>query len=286
MTRRRGSRAATATRRRLLVGGGLVAAGLPIAGLVDGVIVTPRRLRTTDHAFVGRAPRAGTRLRLAQVSDLHLHRIGGIETRLLAALHESRPDLLLFTGDMIDRRVDLWQLETFLRECPSTAHRMAILGNWEYWAGIPREALERIYDRHGVELLVNRSVEIAMPGTRVRITGLDDLRGGTPDAAVALRDAPPSPNHLVLAHCPATRDRVTLPPEHPADLLLAGHTHGGQVAPFGLALALPEGSGRYVAGWYRDGGPPMYVSRGIGMSMVPVRIGAAPELVRMDWQLA
>jgi predicted MPP superfamily phosphohydrolase len=66
---------------------------------------------------------------------------------------------------------------------------------------------------------------------------------------------------------------------------LSGHTHGGQVAPFGIATILPPGCGRYVAGWYRDSGPPMYVSRGIGTSLFPVRIGATPELVRIDWHL-
>jgi hypothetical protein len=221
-----------------------------------------------------------------QVSDLHLHRIGRLETRLLETLHDSRADMIVFTGDMLDRRVDLWQLATFLRECPNGPRRFAILGNWEYEAGVPREALERLYDGLGIELLVNRSVEVSAAGTRVRITGLDDLRGGTPDMAAALRGAAPTPNHLVLAHCPLTRDIVAVPPDHPVDLVLAGHTHGGQVAPFGLALALPSGSGRYVAGWYRAGGPPMYVSRGIGTSLIPVRLGATPELVRFEWELA
>jgi uncharacterized protein len=53
-----------------------------------------------------------------------------------------------------------------------------------------------------------------------------------------------------------------------------------------VALTLPAGSGRYVAGWYRDAGPPMYVSRGIGTSLIPVRLGATPELVRFEWALA
>lgn len=274
------------SRRRLLMGGGLVAAGLPLVGAADGLFVTPRRLQTTDHVISSRSSRPGSRLRLAQVSDLHLHRIGGLETRLLAALHDSRPDLILFTGDMIDRRIDLWQLETFLRECPASPRRFAILGNWEHWSGVPAEALDRLYDRHGVELLVNRSLEIEAAGRRVRITGLDDLRGGTPDASLALAAAEPTPNHLLLAHCPRSRDVVPLPAEHPADLLLAGHTHGGQIAPLGRAILLPEGSGRYVAGWYREAGVPMYVSRGIGTSLVPMRIGATPELVRIEWTLA
>ncbi|NDC53354.1 MAG: metallophosphoesterase [Planctomycetia bacterium] len=274
------------TRRRLLAGAGLVAAGLPTAAAVDGFLVTPGRLQTTDHAIASRSARPDRRLRLLQVSDLHLRHIGRLETRLLDGLHGSRADLLLLTGDMIDRRLDLGRLETFLHELPSAPRRFAILGNWEHWSGVPPEELGRIYERHGVELLVNRSVEIEVAGARLRITGLDDLRGGTPDASAALLGAEPCPNHLLLAHCPLARDVVPLPEAHPADLLLAGHTHGGQVAPWGVALALPEGSGRYVAGWYRDAGPPMYVSRGIGTSLVPVRLGATPELVRVDWSLA
>lgn len=274
------------SRRRLLTAGGAIAVGVPAACGIDGLFITPRRLHTSDHLVASRAPRADAILRLIQISDLHLHRIGHLETKLLEALHDSPADVIVFTGDMLDRRVDLWQLETFLRECPTGPRRFAILGNWEYEAGVPREALERLYDSHGIELLVNRSVELSAAGTRVRITGLDDLRGGTPDMAAALHDATPTPNHLLLAHCPLSRDVVTMPGSHPVDLVLAGHTHGGQVAPFGVALTLPAGSGRYVAGWYRDAGPPMYVSRGIGTSLIPVRLGATPELVRFEWTLA
>jgi predicted MPP superfamily phosphohydrolase len=58
------------------------------------------------------------------------------------------------------------------------------------------------------------------------------------------------------------------------------------VAPFGVATIMPKGCGRYVAGWYRDaGGPPLYVSRGIGTSGLPIRIGATPELVQIGWEL-
>ena len=103
------------TRRGLLVGAGLVGGGLVTAAAVDGFLVAPGRLLTTDHTLGGGAR---PRVRLVQVSDLHLRSMGRLETRLLTALHDSRADLLLFTGDMIDRRLDLWRLETFLRECP------------------------------------------------------------------------------------------------------------------------------------------------------------------------
>ena len=127
-------------------------------------------------------------------------------------------------------------------------------------------------------------------GTGLRITGLDDLRSGRPDATAALAAAEPMPNHLVLAHCPAQRDQLHLPPHHAADLVLSGHTHGGQVAPLGMPVVLPPGSGRYVAGWYgRQGGdalPPLYVSRGVGTSLIPIRLGAVPEVAVFEWTLA
>ncbi|HEU0012912.1 MAG TPA: hypothetical protein VFQ45_04475, partial [Longimicrobium sp.] len=66
-------------------------------------------------------------------------------------------------------------------------------------------------------------------------------------------------------------------------LMLSGHTHGGQVNLFGWAPVLPRGSGRYVRGWFRDPGAiPLYVSRGIGTSQYPVRLGSPPELALFD----
>jgi uncharacterized protein len=69
-------------------------------------------------------------------------------------------------------------------------------------------------------------------------------------------------------------------------VMLAGHTHGGQVALFGWAPLRPPGSGRYVQGWYRDAATSLYVSRGIGTSVVPARFCAAPEVAYFAWTLA
>jgi hypothetical protein len=271
-------------RRTFLKRACLVAGGVPLAAAaLDGLFVTPRRLTTSDHAFG--EPAAQDRLRLLQISDLHLRRIGPLEQALLQRVHDSPADLIVITGDSLDGGGSLATLEDLLRELPRGPRMLAIVGNWEHWSRIPLDALASAYGRHGVELLVNRSVEIELPGSRVRVTGLDDLVAGRPDAAKALDGASPCRHHLLLAHCPGTRDSLHLPQEHSASLVLSGHTHGGQVAPFGLAMLTPIGSGRYVAGWYRADGPPMYVSRGLGNSGLPVRIGSTPELVRIDWSL-
>ena len=270
-------------RRRLLGAAGLAAAVVPLGAAIDGVCITPRRLVTSDHAF-GPAG-TGDRLRIVQVSDLHVRGMGTLEQQLLDGLHRSQADLIVLTGDAIDRTACLPALDTLLAEFPTGPRRLAILGNWEYRCGVGLRDLEKTYERHGVELLVNRSVEVDHQGRAIRITGLDDIVEGRPDAAACLADVRPLADHLVLAHCPITRDSLRMPPGHNASLVLSGHTHGGQVAPFGMAAILPRGCGRYVAGWYRDGGPPMYVSRGIGTSLLPVRIGATPELVIIDWRV-
>lgn len=269
------------SRRSWLKATGIMAGAVPVAAAVDGFFITPRRLVTTALTF-GSA--AGGRVRVLQISDLHLRHIGRLETSLLEAVHEARADIIVLTGDMIDRAHNLWPLEMLLRELPTGPRLFAIPGNWEYWSGVRFTALERTYDRHDIQFLVNRSVTFEIRDTPIRITGLDDVRGGRPDPQVALADAEPCPHHLVLAHCPVARDDVPLPSSHPASLILSGHTHGGQIAPLGMPIVRPAASGRYVAGWYRDAGlPPLYVSRGIGTSMIPVRIGSTPELVQIDW---
>lgn len=274
------SRRGRPLRRRALLGGGAIIAA---AAGCDGLLLTPRRLVTSDHVLGSGA--ASHPLRLVQISDVHIHRIGTVERQLLERLHETAPDVIVITGDALDRRGSAAALDTLLREFPRVPRMFAILGNWEYRCGMRPDEMDRLYGRHGIELLVNRSVTIEHAGTSVRITGLDDIMFGRPDAAAALTDTEPVANHLVLTHCPVTRDAVPLPREHAATFVLAGHTHGGQVSFCGIAPVLPRACGRYVAGWYRDGGAPLFVSRGIGMSLLPIRIGSTPELARFEWRL-
>jgi uncharacterized protein len=269
------------SRRTLLRRTCLVAGAVPLAATIDGLAITPRRLVASHHTF-GHAA-TNDRLRIVQVSDLHVHGIGTLQRQLLEQLHDAQADLIVITGDSIDRSAYLPALDTLLAEFPTAPRRLAIMGNWEYKSGAGLRSMERTYERHGIELLVNRSVTLEHRGRTIRVTGLDDIMGGRPDAVAALQDARPVEQHLVLAHCPITRDSLQMPSGHPVSLVLSGHTHGGQVAPFGIATHLPPGSGRYVAGWYRDDGPPMYVSRGIGTSLLPIRIGATPELVQLEW---
>lgn len=284
-------------RRDLLRGGAALLTGGALAAVVDGFCLTPFHLDVSHHQLGVRAtpssadsaatvPPDGRHLRIAHLSDLHLSRVGTLEESVLAAVHRLAPDLLVITGDSLSTPQGEGPLLDFLAACPDVPHRLAILGNWEINSGVPVARLRSLHERHGFDLLVNRSVTLAVAGRSVRVTGFDDVRQGRPDPVAALAGEEPCEHHLVLAHCPIHRDKLALPFEHPADLVLSGHTHGGQVAPGGVALLTPPGSGRYVAGWYRDGGPPLFVSRGIGTSTFPIRIGSVPELACIDWHLS
>lgn len=264
--------------------------GAPALAATDALLITPGWLSTTSLDLPPRRPDAGATetsaaTRLVQLSDLHLKKIGRLEEQILSALNQHPPDLLLVTGDAFDtsRGVDVFA--EFLAACPTSTTILGILGNWEYRSGIAPQQVARIYEQHAGRLLVNESLTVDTAGGSLRVTGLDDLVGGRPQAEVA-HPAERNEPHLLLAHCPGQRDQLGPHAHEEVDLILSGHTHGGQVSPFGVALLTPGGSGSYIRGWYEGGGPPMYVSRGLGMSTLPIRLGVTPELVEIRWRLS
>lgn len=287
------------TRRRWIAGMAGVAGALVAGTAVDAFAIEPRRVVVTRHPV---GPPGGRVIRIVQLSDLHLREIGGHEERVAATVTELRPDVVVLTGDAIDRAGDIPLLASFLALLPPVHAKLAILGNWEHWAGVDLSRLADTYDRAGWQLLRNETAALPFGSAHLLVTGLDDLVGGRPDVGRALRAVAPAPDHLVLAHCPMQRDVYAptsgllpgLPAPEEVDplllkprFMLSGHTHGGQIAPFGWAPLRPQGSGRYVSGWYHDRGTfPLYVSRGIGTSVVPARLGAPPEVALFEWSLA
>ncbi|MDQ3697019.1 MAG: metallophosphoesterase [Gemmatimonadota bacterium] len=258
------------TRRRFLA---LASAGL--AGSL-GYAAISNRLDAARSTAPGAVPRRP--IRIAVASDMHAPHVHVDLEELTAAVHGFDPHLLFVTGDAIDGRGHEREL-SFYERLPARAGKFACLGNWEYWGHCDMSAVRREYDRAGVRLLVNERAALECGGELFDIVGLDDFRASRPDYAL-LRDTPAltEARRLILSHCPVTFDAITRVGDHPADTF-AGHTHGGQIAPFGLALFTPRGSGRYVAGWYTaPGGHRMYVSRGLGNSGLPFRIGSQPEI--------
>jgi predicted MPP superfamily phosphohydrolase len=275
------------TRRRLLAVG---AAGA-FAIVTDAVWIEPSRVTVSRHTL-GVPEGSGPLLRVVQLSDLHLRSVGSHEQRVAKTVSTLAPGLIVLTGDVVDRPDRLDVLGEFLSLLPNDALIVAVLGNWEHWARANLADLARTYAAHRTRLLVNESFRFAYQGSSVLLTGLDDSTAGRPDLTAALEETQPCSNHLLLAHSPAYRDQLPqslcASPEGQGGgigHMLSGHTHGGQIALLGFAPFCPRGSGHYVAGWYGDRQPPLYVSRGIGTSVVPVRFGVPPEIAVFDWRL-
>jgi len=266
----------------------LAAAGCGAMAAVgsDGWLIEPNRILVTSHSLVAGSD-GGSTTRIVQLTDLHLHDVGHHVRAVAAQTNALRPDLIALTGDSVDRSDALPLLAEFLELLPSETPKVAVLGNWEHWARVDTSKLRSLYDRYHCRLLVNESATFNLRGRSFSFTGLDDLVGGAPNLAAATRGGSrDDATRILIEHCPAFRDAPPLRQPGaaaPFRLMLSGHTHGGQVAPFGRALYRPQGSGRYVSGWYRDADRlPMYVSRGIGTSVVPIRLGAVPEIAAFD----
>lgn len=213
----------------------------------------------------------GAPLKIAHLSDLHTHGLGHRERQMLAILEAEKPDLIVVTGDTLaDHGGSYPQCREVYEKLHAPLGVWVVRGNWENWKPLRRE--RAFYEAAGMHLLVNASAYVT---PNVWLVGLDDPYTGTPKLNSALQGVPPDAFKIALFHSPAYFDRVA---GH-ANLCLSGHTHGGQVRlPFLNPLWLPAGCGRYVEGWYEESGSQMYVSRGVGMSILPVRFLCRPEL--------
>jgi len=301
------------TRRRFLLSVGAVGAAVGS----DAFLIEPNRLQVTEH-MLGESLQPGRpKVRFVQVSDLHLQRVNAHAQQIAEEVNRQAPDFVVITGDSIDRPNHLGELGDLLDLFTASTPKYAILGNWEYQCFADLPALAKVYAARNCRLLVNETAEHWVGESRLLITGLDDWMGGQPSIDRALYGVEPSGNHLLLMHCPGYREmlpRVLWEPRetggqeayfaatelpaspgfrtatnetmHHIDYMLSGHTHGGQITFFGAAPVTPVGSGRYVKGWYRDGGPALYVSRGLGTTTIPARFCALPELPVFEWTLA
>lgn len=260
----------------------------------DGFFVEPRLLNVTQHTLPADISSEYVTTSIAQITDLHLRKYGQHEQDLIGELFRLNPDILLLTGDIIDDYRNMDILEQFLWDLPDAPQKFAISGNWEHEGGIDFSQLRSLYNQTGIHFLVNESTTGEVHGKQFLITGMDDYVESTPDLQQALRHASPSPNHLLLAHCPGYRDEVNALldsadhvwiDDYKFRALFSGHTHGGQVTIFGFAPVLPRGTHGYSAGWYRDGGVPLYVSRGIASTGIPVRFMCPPELATFQFHM-
>jgi predicted MPP superfamily phosphohydrolase len=234
-----------------------------------------------------RAALAGLRapLRVAWLTDLHhgeFVRTRSARAWVDAALAET-PDLVLLGGDLVDQTPGAdpdAELFAELARLHAPLGVWAVPGNHDHgrYRGIGRY-VARLRDA-GIETLVNRGVAAR---DDLFLAGIDDLRNGRPDLNAALRDRPEVGATLLLSHNPDVLPMV------PVDvgLTLCGHTHGGQVVLPGVgALVTSSQYGdRFLAGWV-EGPARGYVSRGLGVTSLPLRVNCPAELTILELEPA
>jgi predicted MPP superfamily phosphohydrolase len=258
------------SRRRFLFAASAAAAAVG----VETLWLEPRRVTVTRHR-VGRGPRPFC---LVQLSDLHLHGIHRFERHVASTVSNLAPDAVVLTGDSTDDPSGLGALDEFLAMLPPETPKYAVLGNWDYWSRVSVSAIRRTYERHHCRVLINETVVHERDGRAIRLTGIDDFVAGQPQLSASEQPDNDIP-HVLLAHCPGYREHAERVAAGRFTCMLSGHTHGGQIRLFGFAPVLPRGSGGYVSGWYReDGRLPLYVSRGVGTTMIRARLGSPPEV--------
>lgn len=223
-----------------------------------------------DPAFDG--------FRIAQLSDLHIGGAlpPGLAERWVSMANGEAPDLTVVTGDLVTSGVNFHdRIASLLGGLKAPEGVVVSMGNHDYFGeGDPLVTKLR---GAGVEVLRNESRLIERGGAALRLSAVDDTWTSRADLEKTLAGPKPAPT-VLLAHDPNLFDRAA---ELGADLVLSGHTHGGQLAmPFAVErFNLARIAYRYTYGFYRRERSTLYVHAGMGTTGPPARLGAAPELV-------
>lgn len=236
--------------------------------------------RVTRHEVVLAPGQALPRpLKIAFASDFHAGptTAPALFDELLALVEAERPDVLLLGGDyVVFDAANVAALDGFLAALRIPLRTYAVLGNHDVWNG--RRTIVAALEAHGVAILDNLNHRLPAPFGMVSVCGIDDPWTGTPRPADAFAGA--APVRLFVTHAP---DGLFLLDGQRYDVAFSGHTHGGQIAtPGGRPLFRPSGpvSREHTYGRYEvEGNGPMFVSRGVGCSGIPLRVNADPELL-------
>lgn len=219
--------------------------------------------------------------RAVHLSDLHLDRYHARHDRIAESIEELRPDWIFITGDLLNVQQGLPHLFRFLARLREIAPIFVTLGNHDHYSGVSVEQYAELADRHNIILLVNQTTYIQTGVGELAIAGVDDPSLHRAD----LRCIPPPANRrftLLLAHAPNILDQMES--HHEVDLILCGHSHGGQWRIPGIpTFWLPPGCNGRIAGEHRSGEHKLYVNRGLGWSFLPFRWNCKPEIVVIDW---
>ena len=265
-----------------------------IAILVCLVIIDNNRIQTTHYEYSNeKIPREFDGFKIVQISDLHNKSFGKNQSRLIKKIKDCSPDIIVFTGDMVSRRAKkLQNAESFIRNAVKICDVYYVEGNHERYSYNYNVYFKPFLEGIGVHTLRNKSEKIFKNGKSITVSGLNDpVFTSEYGYDVSLRNEvfcewiknvtkrDNNEFQILLSHRPEYFEKYV---QFNADLVLSGHTHGGQVIlPFVGGVYAPNQGlfPKYDKGKFTLSSTTMIVCRGLGNSISFPRINDCPEIV-------
>ena len=242
------------------------------SALAEPYLLTTERLTLT----LPRLPAALDGLRVVQLSDIHHSPFTGREQveRAVALANSLDADIIALTGDYVSHERE------YAAPCAEMMGRLrarygvyAILGNHDHWTDAP--LITDLFRAEGIRVLINEGFRFVVGNSSFWLAGVDDTMVGLEDLPRALAGSHPDEMKLLLAHNPVILRRAA---RAGVDLVLSGHTHGGQVTLRPEKSASGRPRRRILRGLAQRGATQIYVSRGLGTVVLPLRYGSPPEV--------
>ena len=224
-----------------------------------------------------RLPDSHEGLRIVQLSDIHLGLFTSVEEvqRAVDLANRLRPDVIALTGDYVTQSPSyIWPAARALGKLRARLGVFAVLGNHDF--RVDADEVTRALRAQRIRVLRNSHHALRDGGGTLWLVGVDDLWFSSDDLPAAMRSIPPNDPKILLCHNPGgigPAARLGI------DLMLSGHTHGGQVRlPLLRSLYRSKPGERFVSGWNHLGETQIYVNMGIGKVLVPMRVACPPEI--------
>jgi uncharacterized protein len=256
-----------------------------LAGVARAAFAEPYQLAVERHAVaLKRLPRELDGLRVVHLSDIHHSPFTGREQveRAVEVANSLQPDIIALTGDYISHERE------YIQPCAEMLGRLrarrgvyAVLGNHDNW--VDAELITDLFQLAGIRVLNNEGMRFEDGGASFWLAGVNDTMVGLEDLPLALAGSREDELKLLLAHNPIILRRAA---RAGVDLVLAGHTHGGQVTWRSERSASGRVRRRILRGLGRRGNTQIYVTRGLGTVVLPVRYGCPPEVSLLQLRCA
>ena len=269
----------------------ILAIALPIVGLgVWALLIEPNRLVIHYETIVLSSPRPDSRpIRIAAIGDIHAGSpfINTTKLKQIVELtNREQPDLIVLLGDYMVRdkfyqtHIEPEITAGVLKDLYAPLGVFAVIGNHDSWYDAPR--VSRAFETVGISVLENDVRELRFGDRSLWLIGLADAWTGRHDIRGTFARVPAGASTIVITHHPDTFLELSAD----AKLTLAAHTHGGQVnLPYFGRRIVPSSYGqRYAAGVIREDGKTMFVTTGVGTSIIPVRFRVPPEIAVLTVQ--